>query len=135
MLNARQVNAFIHCFVGSRRITSLYDLEVAICKNEGVERFEELSLGPLLRQPLIEHYFSISSNVTNIFKITTEEIICTLRTFMEKHKRIVVEEFLDFVAEKKSSSREMLCVRIQSLGYTQTTLMLQNSFQLRSTEK
>ncbi|RWW07926.1 hypothetical protein BHE74_00042549 [Ensete ventricosum] len=114
-----KISAFIHCFLGARRITSLYDLEVAICKNEGVERFEELGLGPLLRHPLVEHYFSLASDVTDIFKITTEEIIDSLKTFMEKHKKtIMVEEFLDFLAEKKLvSSKEKLCVRIQSLGY------------------
>ncbi|CAL9130952.1 unnamed protein product [Musa acuminata var. zebrina] len=113
-----KISAFIHCFLGARRITSLYDLEVAVCKNEGVERFEELGLGPLLRHPLVEHYFSLASDVTDIFKITTEEIIDSLKTFMEKHKKtIMVEEFLDFLAENKLvSSKEKLCVRIQSLG-------------------
>ncbi|KAK9933157.1 hypothetical protein M0R45_020362 [Rubus argutus] len=53
MLTEGKINAFIHCFVGVRRITSLYDLEVAICKNEGIELFEELGLGPLLRNPLV----------------------------------------------------------------------------------
>ncbi|URD78455.1 hypothetical protein MUK42_02484 [Musa troglodytarum] len=113
-----KISAFIHCFLGARRITSLYDLEVAVCKNEGIERFEELGLGPLLRHPLVEHYFSVASDVTDIFKITTEEIIDSLKTFIEKHKKtIMVEEFLDFLAEKKLvSSKEKLCVRIQSLG-------------------
>lgn len=52
-----KINAFIHCFVAAQRITTLYDLEVAILKNEGVEQFEELDLGPLMKHPLIIHYF------------------------------------------------------------------------------
>lgn len=114
---AHQINAFIHCFLGARRITSLYDLEVAICKNEGVERFEELSLGPLLHHPLIEHYFSVPPDVTEIFKITSEEIIHLLQNFMKKSKKILVEKFLEFLEEKKLVSKEKLCVRIQSLRY------------------
>ncbi|XP_038973841.1 protein NO VEIN-like isoform X1 [Phoenix dactylifera] len=113
-----KVNAFIHCFVGARRITSLYDLEVAICKSEGVERFEELGLGPLSRHPLAEHYFSIPSDVMEVFKITSEEIISLLQKFIDKCKKtITAEEFLKFLAEQNSVPvKEKLGVRVQSLG-------------------
>ncbi|XP_042988341.1 protein NO VEIN-like isoform X4 [Carya illinoinensis] len=118
------INAFIHCFIGVRRITSLYDLEVAICENEGVEKFEELELGPLLRHPLILHYFSVNSDVTEVFKITIEEILSFLWKFVIrkrskklKNKDITAEEFLDFIAKKQSvESKEKLGIRIQSLG-------------------
>ncbi|KAA8548393.1 hypothetical protein F0562_000077 [Nyssa sinensis] len=114
-----KINAFIHCFVGVRRITSLYDLEVAICKSEGIERFEELELGPLVRHPLVVHYFSMCSDMTEAFKITSEEIISFLFDFMDVHKgkEIKAEELLDFIAKKRSiTGREKLSVRIQSLG-------------------
>ncbi|XP_057497767.1 protein NO VEIN-like [Actinidia eriantha] len=119
LMTEGKINAFIHCFVAVQRITSLYDLEVAICKNEGVEQFEELELGPLVRHPLVVHYFSVSSDVTEVFKITTEEIISCLCEFMDTHKgkEIDAKEFLDFIAKKRSvTSREKLSVRIQSLG-------------------
>ncbi|CAK9136537.1 unnamed protein product [Ilex paraguariensis] len=114
-----KINAFIHCFVAARRITSLYDLEVAICQNEGVERFEELELGPLVRHPLVVHYFSVSSDMTEVFRITSEQIIYSLCEFRDTHtgKEIKMEELLDFIAEKRSvTGREKLGVRIQSLG-------------------
>ena len=114
------MNAFIHCFVNSRGITSLYDLELAICKNEGIERFEELGLGPLVRHPLVEHYFSVPLNVTEVYKITSEDIISYLQEFMDKSKRkmIMAQEFLDFIAVQKAvKCKEMLGVRIRSLGY------------------
>jgi hypothetical protein len=103
----------------------LYDLEVAICKNEGVEQFEELELGPLLRHPLVLHYFSVKSDVTEVFKITSEEIISFLWKFIcrtykkkSKSKAIKVEEFLDFIAEKRSvAGKEKLGVRVESLWY------------------
>ncbi|KAI3459682.1 hypothetical protein Pfo_016345 [Paulownia fortunei] len=114
-----KISAFIHCFVAVRRITSLYDLEVAICESEGIERFEELELGPLVRHPLAVHYFSVSSDVTEVYRIRTEEMISYLCEFIDtlKKKEIKVDTFLDFISEKQSvSGREKLCVRIQNIG-------------------
>lgn len=120
MITEGKVNAFVHCFVGVRRITSLYDLELAICKNEGVDSFEELGLGPFLRHPLVIHYFSVRSNVAEVCKITSEEIIQFLSEFLDvsKAKAVVgVEEFLEFIAKKRSvESMELLGIRIQNLG-------------------
>ncbi|KAM5569561.1 hypothetical protein ABKV19_016858 [Rosa sericea] len=119
MLTQGKIDAFIHCFVAVRRIASLYDLEVAICENEGVERFEELGLGPLLRNPLVVHYFSVKCDATEVFRITSEEIISLLSEFMDacKHTYIRVEEFLDFVVKKCAvASKEELGIRIHSLG-------------------
>ncbi|KAK7400096.1 hypothetical protein VNO78_11296 [Psophocarpus tetragonolobus] len=115
-----KVNAFIHCFVGVRKITSMYDLEVAICQNEGVHSFEVLGLGPFLRHPLVIHYFSLHSDVTQVFKITSEEIIQLLSECLDASKRnksIKVEQFLDFIAKKRSvKCKEWLGIRIQNLG-------------------
>jgi len=97
----------------------LYDLEAAICKNESIERFEELGLGPLYRHPLAQHYFLIPSDSVDIFKISSEDVIASLRSFINKsNKRTVsAEELLDFLAEQKSvPCKEKLGVRIQSLG-------------------
>nr|XP_023875976.1 uncharacterized protein LOC111988418 isoform X2 [Quercus suber] len=141
MLIEGKINAFIHCFVGVQRITSLYDLEVAICKNEGVDSFEELELGPLVRHPLALHYFSLKPVATEVFKITGEEVISFLWKFVYRMKKknnnvqaeefldrkkknksyyidnIQVEEFLDFIAKRRSvASKEELCLRIQNLG-------------------
>ncbi|XP_042515046.1 protein NO VEIN [Macadamia integrifolia] len=118
MMTEGKVNAFIHSFVAVRRITSLYDLNAAICKNEGVECFEELEMGPLLRHPLVVHYFLVPSDATEIVKITSEEIISYLAEFVDtcKVRPIVAEEFLDFIGTKRSiTAREKLGVRIQSL--------------------
>ena len=100
---------------------------MAICKNEGVEQFEDLELGPLVRHPLIMHYFSISSDASGVFKITSAEIISCLDEFMEacKDKHIIIEEFLEYIAKKRSlTGRERLGVRIQSLGYAIHFLLL-----------
>lgn len=114
-----QINIFIHCFVGVRRITTLHDLELAICENEGIENFLELDLGPLVRHPLVAHYFSVSSDIKDVFRITSEEIISCLHEFMtiNPSKDVKTNELLDFIAEKRSlADREKLNVRIQNLG-------------------
>lgn len=102
-----KINSFIHCFVGVRRITTLYELEKAICKDEGVGKFEELRLGPFLRHPLVLHYFSVNSEVTEVFKIKSEDIISFLSEFMDldacSNKNITVEDFLDFISRKRSA--------------------------------
>ncbi|XP_017226417.1 protein NO VEIN [Daucus carota subsp. sativus] len=118
MVTEGKINAFIHCFVGVRKITSLHDLELAICKNEGVAKFEELDLGPILRHPLVVQYFGASPNVKDVFKITSEEIISFISKLIrkKKQKEITADELLDYIAKKKSvDKKELLSVRIRSL--------------------
>ena len=92
----------------------MYDLEVAICKNEGVDNFEKLELGPLLRHPLVLHYFSLKSDATEVFKITGEEVFCFLWKFIHRKKKkkkkksqnidsVEVEESLDGKKKKKKN--------------------------------
>ncbi|KAL5848549.1 hypothetical protein ACOSQ4_006562 [Xanthoceras sorbifolium] len=119
MITEAKINAFIHCFVGVRKITTLYDLEEAICKNESIGKFEELELGPFLRHQLVMHYFSVNYDVTEVVNITNKDIIICLSEYMDTHKKkdIETEEFLDFIAKKRSlASKEKLGVRIQNLG-------------------
>ncbi|KAK7318951.1 hypothetical protein RJT34_03660 [Clitoria ternatea] len=120
MITEGKVNAFVHCFVEVRKITSLYDLEVALCKYEGVNNFEALGLGPLLRHPLVIHYFSLPSHVTQVCKITSGEIIQLLSEYLDDSKSsgfVKVEQFLDFIAQKRSvECKGWLGIRIQNLG-------------------
>ncbi|KAM3327143.1 hypothetical protein P3S67_002269 [Capsicum chacoense] len=91
-----KINALIHCFVAVQRITTLYDLEAAILKNEGME----------------------NPDVSEVFRLTSVEVISFLAEYMNGDKRRVdIDEFLNFIAEKKSiGTTEKLGVRIQSLG-------------------
>ncbi|CAA7033747.1 unnamed protein product [Microthlaspi erraticum] len=114
-----KINAFIHCFIGARRIVTLHDLEVAICRNELVECFDDLELGPLLQHPLVLLYFPSLSGSTSLVQITSEEIISFLDSYLNTYDTddVKLDEFLSFVAEGKSvTSKEKLGVRIQSLG-------------------
>lgn len=102
----------------------MYELGVEICKNEGIGQFEELGLGPLVRHPLVMHYFSVNLDTTEVLKITTEEIIDLLSKFRSiccnkkiNVKDVKVEEFLDFIVEKHSvAGKEKLGIRIQNFG-------------------
>lgn len=105
----------------------MYELQLAICENEGIEQFEELELGPLLKHPLVMHYFSLSSDVTEVLQIKTEDIISYLHKFVDtrRGKEVKIDELLDYIASKRSvASREMLQVRIQSLGYVVHTVRI-----------
>jgi hypothetical protein len=98
----------------------LYDLEEAICKNESIGTFEELELGPFLRHQLVMHYFSVNPDITEVVKITNNDIIICLCEYLDIHKKkdIKIDEFLDFIASKRSlASKEKLGARIQNLGY------------------
>ncbi|KFK36266.1 hypothetical protein AALP_AA4G099800 [Arabis alpina] len=113
-----KINAFIHCFVGARRIVTLHDLEMAICRNEFVDSFDDLEMGPLLQHPLVLLYFPSISSSTGPVKITSEEIISFLDIYLNTYDidDVKLDEFLNFVAEKKSViNKEKLGVRIQSL--------------------
>ncbi|CAH2079391.1 unnamed protein product, partial [Thlaspi arvense] len=108
------VNAFIHCYVGARRIVTLHDLEVAICRNKFVDSFEDLELGPLLQHPLVLLYFPSISSSFGLVQITSEEIILFLDSYLNTYMTddVMVDEFLNFVASKKSvASKDKLgCV-------------------------
>ncbi|KAK8965563.1 hypothetical protein KSP40_PGU007311 [Platanthera guangdongensis] len=113
-----KVNAFIHCFVCARKIASMHELEISICQNEGVRQFEELGLGPFLQQPLVKDYFTYSSDLNEVFKITSVDIVLSLQKFMSKFKKkISAEKFLRFLADQKSISKDKLGVRIQDLRF------------------
>ena len=110
----------------------MYELGVELCKNEGIVQFEELGLGPLVRHPLVMHYFSVNLSTTEVLKITTEEIINLLSKFRSicwnkkiNVKDVKVEEFLDFIVEKHSvAGKEKLGIRIQNFGYVTHFLLL-----------
>ncbi|KAM0024170.1 hypothetical protein Hdeb2414_s0022g00612571 [Helianthus debilis subsp. tardiflorus] len=116
MLTEAKVNSFIHCFVGVQKITTLHDLEMAICESEGVKSFEELKLGPILKHPLVVHYFSVAPDVTQVCKITSEQIVAYLSILPRKDRKTTDDDLLGFIAKRMKKTRGHLCIRIQSLA-------------------
>ncbi|GJZ41558.1 hypothetical protein Tco_0588444, partial [Tanacetum coccineum] len=79
------INAFINCFIRVWKVTTLADLEAAICKNEGDQQFEELQLGPLIRHSLINDYFCVSPDSTSVRNIQPGgKASCTYPKFGKK---------------------------------------------------
>ncbi|KAI7727540.1 hypothetical protein M8C21_003844, partial [Ambrosia artemisiifolia] len=92
MLTEAKVNSYIHRFVGVQSIKSVRDLEIAICESEGVTSFAELGLGPILKHPLVVHYFS--SHIATASETSTAAQMPRLRpdakidcTFISSHER------------------------------------------------
>jgi hypothetical protein len=105
--------------VATRGIVTLYELEVEICKNEGVGQFENLRLGPFIRHPIITRYFSLPLDRQKPVKIVTEDVITSLGEILDKPNRSVVmlDELLTYIAKKKKVDRaEKLGIRIKDLG-------------------
>lgn len=122
-----QVSDFVHCFVVSRGTVTLYELEVEICKNEGVDKFENLMLGPFLRHPVVTRYFSLPSDRQKPVKIVTEDVITFLGEILDEPNRSVVmlDELLAYIAKKKKVDRaEKLGVHIKDLGCVWMPLIL-----------
>ncbi|KAJ4778054.1 hypothetical protein LUZ62_062311 [Rhynchospora pubera] len=114
-----RVSDFVHCFVMTRGIVTLYELEVEICKNEGVNQFENLMLGPFLRHPVVTRYFSLPPDRQMPVKITTGDVITFLGDILNEPNRSVVmlDELLTYIAKKKKVDRaEKLGVHIKDLG-------------------
>jgi hypothetical protein len=53
-----QVNTFIHCYVAARKTVIVFDLEVGICKNEGLcnLKSKDWDLSFRLQHPRVAHY-------------------------------------------------------------------------------
>ncbi|KAI3980369.1 hypothetical protein MKX01_003908 [Papaver californicum] len=106
-------------FSTSKSPLSQYLLKTLLSQsNEGIERFEDLRLGSLLRHPLVVHYFSVPIDTQKVHQITSEEIISYLAQYIHSKngKFIQAEGFLEFLAIKESVDiKEKLGIRIQSL--------------------
>ncbi|KAI3925956.1 hypothetical protein MKW98_028092 [Papaver atlanticum] len=113
MSTEARVNSYMDCFVLARRFTSVYDLEIAICKSEGIEKFEGLKLGPLLKHPVVLQYFSVPPDVKQVHKITSETIVTNFVEFVHscdgevspevnKITSVKKKKFLQFLASKEA---------------------------------
>ncbi|KZV48452.1 hypothetical protein F511_18258 [Dorcoceras hygrometricum] len=64
-------------------------------------------------------FFSVTSEVTEVYRIGTQELISYLCDYVDarNRKRVQVDSFLDFISQKQSvSGRDKLCVRVQDIG-------------------
>ncbi|XP_010673417.2 protein NO VEIN [Beta vulgaris subsp. vulgaris] len=113
-----KINAFIRCYVAAHKIITVFDLQEALCKNEGIQKFEELQLGPFIRHPLVMHYFALTKDVDQVYNISTEEVVNHLSLFLcKKYDKVQIEDFVQFLANHyKVKNPLLLGLRIKSLG-------------------
>ncbi|XP_022793492.1 uncharacterized protein LOC111332406 isoform X4 [Stylophora pistillata] len=113
-----KVNLFVHAYVTFNSITTLYELNQSLADLGSKSDFEQLRLGPLLKQPVVYHMFKAPQNLTAIPQVTTVQIIKYLNKYMSKTTGpLHLEKFLEYLCEQyKCNTPYELGVRIQSLG-------------------
>ncbi|KAG0569647.1 hypothetical protein KC19_6G104700 [Ceratodon purpureus] len=111
-----KVNANIHAHIAAKRITTLHDLGCELTQEEGVSKFEDLGIGPLLLHPLVVRYFTPPDEV---LPITTDEVMQNLADYIgdSNYNRVELDDFMGHLQRiHKAPTRLHLGVRIQTLG-------------------
>ena len=117
-----RVAELIKIFCWMSPITTVHELERALVSVEGVTRFEDMRIGPLIKHPLVAKFFQPPSDLQEVPEITAHQIQKTLFKFLDKTRRAAgrgekhsMEDFLQFFAKNESKpSPHHLCVRITS---------------------
>ncbi|KAG7491801.1 hypothetical protein MATL_G00007700 [Megalops atlanticus] len=123
----REVNVFIESVEAVRTVCTLYELEQGLASLKNKKRFEELSLGPLCKIPLIHKMFKVDCNTKDddINQIETVDILRSLRAFRRKQSKEKVDlaEFMKHLADQYNcESPYELGIRIQSIALSISTL-------------
>ena len=132
-----RIEELIKVFCRMSPVTSLYELEQAIVSTEGVDNYEALHLGPLLRHPLVQNFFKPPTDLESIPNITSFKMYKHLSEFVNKRsnrsERQSLEEFLEFMQKRERlESVYHLCVRITSFPLAVQVLQGDSSVKLAS---
>ncbi|XP_056152733.1 uncharacterized protein LOC130127187 [Lampris incognitus] len=127
----REINMFIEATEASTSICTLYELGQSLAALKDKRRYEELSLGPLCKLPLIHRMFKIDPNTKDddIPQIETVDILKCLRLFRTKQRKPKVDltEFMQHLADQYNcDSPYELGIRIQGLGLPIGTILKVN---------
>ena len=122
-----QVNLFVHAYVTFNSIATLYELNQSLADLGSKSDFEELRLGPLIKQPVVYNMFKAPQSLTAIPQVTTVQIIKHLNKYMSKMKgTLYLEKFLEYLCEQYHCYTPYeLGVRIQSLGLAIAVMLFQ----------
>uniref|UniRef100_W5MY83 Wu:fj29h11 n=1 Tax=Lepisosteus oculatus TaxID=7918 RepID=W5MY83_LEPOC len=125
----REINSFIESVEGVRTVCTLYELGQSLAALKNKKRFEELSLGPLCKIPLIHRMFKVDRTWKDddIREIETVDIIKSLRVFMKEYNlnrsKVDLADFMKHLADQYNcESPYELGVRIQSIALSISTL-------------
>ena len=101
-------------------IATLYELGQSLASLEEKEDFQDLNLGPLVKQPVVYDLFKFPSD-TDIPQVTTVQILRLLKKHMDKEelwsKKVELKKFMEFLCQEfKCETPYDLGLRIQSVG-------------------
>jgi hypothetical protein len=119
----KDVTFYMHCFEQIFNLCTLNDLEPLLAKFLNVEKYEDVRLGPLDKNPEIQRIFNYQPVKRDqaIPPITTGEVIGRFMDFQKKHRHqrsFPFEDFLDeLVKIYELQSREELGIFCRSFPY------------------
>ncbi|KAH8058823.1 hypothetical protein JL721_9391 [Aureococcus anophagefferens] len=81
-----------------------------LCARDGAA-FEDLRLGPILKQPLVQRKFYADEALTAVPALEVADVVRELEKFRFKKRRVDLEEFLNWLAAKRGvASPRSLCL-------------------------
>ncbi|XP_078347983.1 uncharacterized protein LOC144633073 isoform X2 [Oculina patagonica] len=116
-----KVSLFVHAYVMSSSIATLYELNQSLADLGSKPDFEDLKLGPLLQQPVVYDMFKAPPGLPALPHITTIQILRHLEKYMTKEdlwrQKVDLKHFMEYLCEEyKCETPYELGVRIQSIG-------------------
>ena len=113
----------------SNSISTLYELNQSLSDLFLKSDFEELNLGPLLKQPVVYDMFKAPQGLPQVPHVTTIQILKHLENYMDEEdlwrKKVDLEKFMEYLSEKYQCGTPFeLGVRIQSIGLAISVMLL-----------
>ncbi|XP_068715873.1 uncharacterized protein [Montipora foliosa] len=116
-----KVSLYIHAYVMCNSVATLHELGQSLADLASKQDFEDLKLGPLLKQPVVYDMFKAPSSLDSLPQITTIQILKHLERYMTREnlwrEKVDLGEFIQYLCEEYGCETPYeLGVRIQSVG-------------------
>lgn len=116
-----KVSLYIHAYVMCNSVATLHELGQSLADLASKQDFEDLKLGPLLKQPVVYDMFKAPSSLDSLPQITTIQILKHLERHMKREnlwrEKVDLGEFIKYLCEEYGCETPYeLGVRIQSFG-------------------
>lgn len=113
----------------SNSISTLYELNQSLSDLFLKSDFEELNLGPLLKQPVVYDMFKAPQGLPQVPHVTTIQILKHLENYMDEEdlwrKKVDLGKFMEYLSEEYQCGTPFdLGVRIQSIGLAISVMLL-----------
>lgn len=116
----QKLNAFIASYCQARAVCTAYELEQAVCREEGVASFDALRMGCFPQLPAVVEAFGFPPHVQRTHRISTADVLELLSEFRRDQpaaaRRVSAEELLQHIATLRSVPVVELGVRARRLG-------------------